>query len=73
MRVVNVALLVTLFLLISEVSGEVHAYLDPGSGSMAVQILLGALVGGVALVKVYWQRVTAFVLRRRHVEHESLD
>ena len=37
-----------------------HAYLDPGSGSMMVQLLLAGVAGiGVAL-KVYWRRVRAF-------------
>jgi hypothetical protein len=37
-----------------------YAYLDAGSGSMMVQILLAGVAGiGVAL-KVYWRRLRAF-------------
>jgi len=38
-----------------------HAYLDPGTGSMILQVLLGG-VAGVALVgKLYWHRFLVMV------------
>ena len=43
----------------------VLAYLDPGSGSMILQLLVGGLAAmGVAL-KMYWQRVLSFLRIRR--------
>ena len=36
-----------------------HAYLDPGSGSMLLQILLGGLAGAGVLAKLYWYRIRA--------------
>jgi len=36
------------------------AYLDPGSGSYLLQLLLGALLGGLFALKVFWGRITAF-------------
>jgi hypothetical protein len=39
---------------------EVHAYLDPGSGSYIIQILLGSLVAGFFVIKQYWQRLKSF-------------
>ncbi len=34
-----------------------YAYIDPGSGSLIIQMLIGTLVGlGIAL-KVYWHRI----------------
>lgn len=33
-----------------------HAYLDPGSGSMLLQVLLGGAAGLAVLIKLYWQR-----------------
>ncbi len=48
----------------------VLAYLDPGSGSMILQLLVGGLAAmGVAL-KMYWQRVLSF-LRIRRDDDES--
>ena len=36
---------------------DAYAYLDPGSGSIIIQLLVGTLVGvGIAL-KIYWQKL----------------
>lgn len=44
---------------------QVLAYLDPGSGSMILQLLVGGVAAmGVAL-KIYWQRVLSFLHIRR--------
>ena len=37
-----------------------HAYLDPGTGSMLLQIMLGLLVGAAAMVNVYWLKIKMF-------------
>jgi hypothetical protein len=65
MRFISVALFVAMVLFVSELSGTAHAYLDPGTGSMALQLILGGIVGGLTLMKLYWRRVKAFVLRRQ--------
>jgi hypothetical protein len=31
-----------------------HAYLDPGSGSMLLQLLLGGVAGLAVVLKLYW-------------------
>ena len=33
------------------------AYLDPGSGSMIMQLLLGGVAGITMVLKLYWQRI----------------
>lgn len=43
-----------------------HAYLDPGSGSMMLQILLGGFAAVGVAARLYWHRVTA-VFRRKDV------
>ncbi len=40
-----------------------HAYLDPGTGSILVQILLGGAAGGLAILKLYWGNIRAFFAR----------
>jgi hypothetical protein len=35
---------------------RVDAYLDPGSGSMFVQLLLGGVAGAAVIVKLGWDR-----------------
>jgi len=40
------------------------AYLDPGSGSFILQLLLAALVGGLFILKTYWKRIIGFFRKR---------
>lgn len=35
-------------------------YLDPGTGSMLIQILLAALLGAGVAVKIFWRNIKAF-------------
>ncbi len=42
------------------------AYIDPGTGSLIIQILIGLLVGGVIGVKAFWRRITSFFGRLFH-------
>ena len=37
-----------------------YAYLDPGTGSMLVQMLLGGVAGALVVGKLYWHRIKAF-------------
>ena len=39
----------------------VHAYLDPGSGSMLLQVLLGGFAAVGVVGRLYWHRLTAAV------------
>ena len=61
------ALLVVIGLFASE--SPVHAYLDPGSGSMLLQVLLGGFAALGVAIRLYWQRGTAR-FRHRKVEHD---
>jgi len=36
-----------------------QAYLDPGTGSYVVQLLIGTLLGGLFALGVFWRRVVA--------------
>ena len=35
-------------------------YIDPGTGSLIIQIVIGSLIGGFFLLKVFWGKVIAF-------------
>ena len=65
MRPITVALFVAMFLLVSHLQGSVQAYLDPNTGSMALQLLLAGVVGVLATVKLYWARLKTFVYRKQ--------
>ena len=45
------------FALMVMVSRPAHAYLDAGTGSMAVQVLLGGSAGVVVLLQLAWDGI----------------
>jgi hypothetical protein len=45
---------------------EALAYLDPGSGSMMLQLLLGGVVGIAAILKLYWNAIAGLFRRKKH-------
>lgn len=49
----NISALTVAFLL---AEARVDAYLDPGSGSMLVQLLLGGVAGAAVIIKLGWER-----------------
>jgi hypothetical protein len=56
---------VAMFLLVSHLQGGVQAYLDPNTGSMAIQLLLAGVVAFLATARSYRDRIRAFFVRRR--------
>jgi len=34
-------------------------YIDPGTGSLIIQVLLGFLVGGLVALKIFWASISA--------------
>ena len=58
-------ILLWLTLQLAGFSAAAHAYLDPGTGSILVQSLLAGIAGAAAVVSLYWQRIKAFVNRRK--------
>lgn len=63
MHLINVALFVAMFLLASHLSGSLHAYLDPGTGSVALQLIIGSVVAALVTIRLYWDRLKTFVRR----------
>tara|TARA_B100000780_G_C20892217_1_gene355061 strand:- start:444 stop:656 length:213 start_codon:yes stop_codon:yes gene_type:complete len=40
-----------------------HAYIDPGSGSILLQALIGGLAAAGASLAVYWAKLKNFILK----------
>jgi hypothetical protein len=38
-------------------STPAHAYIDPGTGGMLLQLLLGGVAGALVIAKLYWFRI----------------
>lgn len=48
-----------------------HAYLDPGSGSFLLQLLLAALLGGLFVLRSYWSRIKSFFAKNASKEENE--
>lgn len=51
-----------------------YAYIDLGTGSYIIQILLGGLLGGLLGLKIYWKKILSFFRRspqRNDEPHEG--
>ena len=53
--------LLTYFIFVASIlcSRPVWAYLDPGSGSMLLQVILGGVAAVGVVLKMYWYRIKA--------------
>ncbi len=52
------------------------AYLDLGTGSLIVQILIGTFVGGIFAVKLFWSRIKTTFMNlffRGKIDEEARD
>lgn len=45
--------------------GEAQAYLDLGTGSAVIQIVIASVAGALLSLKLYWHRLANLILRRR--------
>lgn len=43
-------------------SGAAFAYLDPGSGTLILQAIVGVIAGALLIARVYWKRLKNFLL-----------
>lgn len=50
--------LIILFYFISPC--RIYAYLDAGTGSYVIQIIIAAVIGGAFGVKLFWRRIYSF-------------
>ena len=51
---------------------DLLAYLDPGSGSMILQIIAGGAAAVAVTAKLYWNRILQFLRIRKPEEEESV-
>ena len=58
MKIIRLFLVFSIILFFSgTVISDAYAYIDPGSGSIVIQALIGALVGVGITLKVYWAKI----------------
>ncbi len=44
-------------------NSKAYAYLDPGSGSMILQAILGFIAASLATISFYWTKVKTFLIK----------
>lgn len=54
-RIFNTIFTSAVCLLVS--TAPVHAYIDPGTGSLVVQAVIGGLTAGITVAGIYWRKV----------------
>jgi len=69
-RLVVVLRRIVLYMAVGVITIEsAQAYLDPGTGSLFIQVILGGVAGLLIAGKLFWHRILVF-LRIRKVESE---
>lgn len=48
-----------LFLMLSQIS---YAYLDLGSGSYLFQLAIASILGGMYIIKLFWNKIKSFFI-----------
>ena len=54
---------VTVFTWLMAWAKPAHAYLDPGTGSLILQLVLGGVAGALVVVKLYWNKLKSLFVR----------
>jgi len=51
---------------------DIEAYLDPGTGSMLLQVILGGIAAVGVAIKLYWHKLrAAFGMARKEVSEDD--
>jgi hypothetical protein len=58
----------TLSAVLFSVLGSKQAYLDPGSGSFLLQLLLAGLLGAGLILRSQWNKIKRFFNRKQSIE-----
>lgn len=48
-------------------------YLDPGSGSMLIQIIIAAVLGAGVAIRVFWKNIKAFFTGKKTSDVDTED
>ena len=68
---VSIRYAVVLFLITCLVAPNAHAYLDPGSGSMMLQMLLAGVAGVALAIKMFWRRILSYFRSSKDTQHDD--
>lgn len=49
----------------------VYAYIDPGTGSLLIQSIIGAIAAVAVTMKLYWHKLKLFLFRKKEPATED--
>jgi hypothetical protein len=67
----SIKLTLFLLLLFSIMPRNAHAYLDPGTGSYIIQILVAGILGASFTVRLYWKKIKSLFTRDKKIDDAS--
>lgn len=48
-------------------------YVDPGSGSYLIQIIIAAVLGAAFYIKAFWYQIRSFFTRKKHPKEKDIE
>ncbi len=60
-----------IFIIMVIYPSSAFAYLDPGTGSIILQVLIGAIAAIVATAKLYWQKLLNFFGVKKKIKNKE--
>lgn len=57
----KIEVLIALPLLVFLGAGDACAYIDPGTGSFVIQIVIGFILASVFTIKMYWLKIKCYL------------
>lgn len=55
------------------IRGAPKLYLDPGSGSMLIQLIIGAVLGLSVFIRVFWKNIKNFFTGGKSLDRDLAD
>lgn len=65
-------ILITSFIITIFFSNKAFAYLDPGTGSIILQSILGAIAAGASVGTIYWQKIKNFFNKKFKKKNKNI-
>ena len=65
-------ILISSFFFVILFNNKAFAYLDPGTGSIILQAILGAIAAGATWCSIYWQKVKNFFSKKTKKKDEDI-
>ncbi len=55
--------LVAIVLMLLALPHNSYAYLDPGTGSYIIQLIMAVFLGGIFALKIFWKQIKIFFVK----------